>query len=68
MGDQHFETNKAVQQSHPFLFTNSLKGIILQGNFRNIEWWQKCIDREGDFVGKCTDLTAGWCFPIHMFT
>jgi len=44
--------------SHPLLFTNSL----------NIEWWQKCIDQEGGFVGKCTDLIAAWCFPIHTFT
>jgi len=51
---------KPMRQSREpsMLFTNSL----------NIECWQKCIDQEGDFVGKCTDLIAGWCVPFHAFT
>jgi transposase len=48
----HYETDEAVQETVRSWLRGAGTDLYLRGIFKILQRWQKCIDRDGDFVEK----------------
>jgi histone-lysine N-methyltransferase SETMAR len=48
----HYETNEAVQEAMRSWLREARTDFYRRGIFKILQRWQKCIDRDGDFVEK----------------
>ena len=56
MQGQHYETNEALQTAVCQCLQAAGTQFYRKGTFKLPEWWEKCVQRNRDYVEKYADV------------